>query len=857
MAKIYTGINNYNEYYTNHYFVSIFEENASSRISEWRDSARVSGSIKTPWSQLKENAKSYYSAHEKYLRTRSNNSILYIIKEMADKYLESLGYERTETFVDITSNGVKIPVYQEIKTSNGNPLLWVILSQNKEDDEDVLYGNVFDGNIDEENSDTYINEDFNCEDLVTKAFFENDNPPRWIIVIGMNGISLIDRNKWNEKRYLSFDLKEIFSRREESCLQAMAVLLHKNSLCPVEGTCLLDELNENSHKHASGISKDLKYALRECIELLGNEVIYYYKDDENVMIEASELTIQCLRYMYRMLFVLFIEARPELGYAPMKDISYVTGYSLEMLRDVVDNINEDSDVVDDGYYLGESVNKLFNIIYFGYPSNQEKLIEAERMESIHDAFVIEPLKAHIFDPELTKLITNAKIRNSVMLKIIRLMSISRNSKNGRGRISYSNLGINQLGAVYEALLSYRGFIAEHTLYEVKRAGDSFDELDVGYFVPESELCNYTEDERVRYESGISKGKPRKYEKGTFIYRLAGREREKSASYYTPEVLTKCLVKYALKELLEGKTADEILNLKICEPAMGSAAFLNEVINQLSESYINKKQEELGELIPYEERYDELQKVKMYIADRNIYGVDLNSTAVELAEVSLWLNTICKGGFVPWFGTQIVNGNSLIGARRQVYNTDQLAATTTNLQWYKYAPDRLKPGTIRNTKETKKNKKQIYHFLTGDPGMCSYNDKIIKELEKENIKLMKEWNKEFIKPYKPDEIESLLRISEVIDNLWKKQVELRKEIDLKTADNLSIYGHKDDVEDSHTTIRQKDTIYKKLYKSEEMENAGPYARLKFAMDYWCSLWFWPIDKAELLPSRSEYIYMICL
>ena len=65
-----------------------------------------------------------------------------------------------------------------------------------------------------------------------------------------------------------------------------------------------------------------------------------------------------------------------------------------------------------------------------------------------------------------------------------------------------------------------------------------------------------------------------YEKGTFIYRLAGREREKSASYYTPEVLTKCLVKYALKELLEGKTADEILKLTICEPAMGSAAFLN-------------------------------------------------------------------------------------------------------------------------------------------------------------------------------------------------------------------------------------------------------------------------------------------
>lgn len=862
MAKIYTGINNYNEYYTNHYFSSIFEENAAAQISEWRDSARASDNVKTPWSMLKEDAKSYYAMHEKYLRTRSNNSILLIIKEMADKYLNSLGYGYAEPFIETIDNDIKVPVYKEIKTTNGNPLLWILLSQNKEDDEDVLYGNVVDGNIEEETIESYVNIEFNCEDLVTKSLFANDNPPRWIIVIGINGISLIDRNKWNEKRYLGFDLKEIFSRREESCLQAMSILLHKDSLCPDEGSSLLDELNENSNRHAAGISQDLKYALRECIELLGNEVLYYFKNNEkrdleNNPIDASELTMQCLRYMYRMLFVLFIEARPELGYAPMKDITYVTGYSLETLRDIVDEINEDTEEVDNGYFLGDSINKLFNIIYYGYPSNQEELINAEKMESIHDAFVVEPLKAHIFDPELTSMISNIKLRNSVMIKIIRSMSISRGNRTGRGRISYSNLGINQLGSVYEALLSYRGFIAEHTLYEVKRAGDSFDELEVGYFIPESELDNYTEEERVRYEHGINRGKPRKYEKGTFIYRLAGREREKSASYYTPEVLTKCLVKYALKELLQNKSADDILSLTICEPAMGSAAFLNEAINQLAEAYINKKQEELGKLIPYEERYDQIQKVKMYIADRNIYGVDLNPTAVELAEVSLWLNTICKGGYVPWFGTQIVNGNSLIGARRQVYNTEQLSATNKNLQWYNFAPERLNPGTIRSTKENKKQKKQIYHFLTGDPGMCAYNDKVIKELENDNINYMKNWNKQFIMPYNPDEIESLLRISSIIDNLWAKQIEVRKEIEEKTADKLSIYGHDDEIESSHTTIRQKDMIYRKLYKSEKMENAGPYARLKLAMDYWCALWFWPIDKAELLPSRSEYIYDMSL
>lgn len=54
---------------------------------------------------------------------------------------------------------------------------------------------------------------------------------------------------------------------------------------------------------------------------------------------------------------------------------------------------------------------------------------------------------------------------------------------------------------------------------------------------------------------------------------------------------------------------------------------------------------------------------MFIADNNVFGVDLNPVAVELAEVSLWLNAIFKGSHVPWFGMQLRNGNSLVGARR--------------------------------------------------------------------------------------------------------------------------------------------------------------------------------------------------
>jgi hypothetical protein len=112
----------------------------------------------------------------------------------------------------------------------------------------------------------------------------------------------------------------------------------------------------------------------------------------------------------------------------------------------------------------------------------------------------------------------------------------------------------------------------------------------------------------------------------------------------------------------------------CEPAMGGAAFLNEAINQLAEKYLEPKQAEMGRRIPHEDYPRELQKVRRYLADRNAFGVDLNPEAVELSEVSLWLNAIYgeneaedgtpRQARVPWFGYQLFADNSRIGASRE-------------------------------------------------------------------------------------------------------------------------------------------------------------------------------------------------
>ena len=704
--------------------------------------------------------------------------------------------------------------------------------------------------------------------------------------MGLHQIALIDRRKWNDKKCMLFDLDEIFSRHQDHVYTAMAVLLRRDSLCPNKGDSLLDAFDDTSAKNAVEVSDNLRSALRECVEILGNEVIHDWTCNKGRSIDeidAGDLTVQALRYMYRLLFLLFIEAKPSLGYAPMKSDIYRTGYSLDSLRDIAEQMRGRMDEAGDSTYLADTLRRLDDLVFNGYPKADEDFKGLTGEEAINAVFMVPPLKAHIFDPERTVLIEHAALRDSVMLRIIDLMSVTKTGKGvkRRQRISYAALGISQMGAVYEALLSYRGFIAKEKLYEVKRAKDSYDPLKVGYFVPERELDNYSEDERVRYpDKSPHAGELRTYEPGTFIYRLAGRERETSASFYTPDSLAQCLVKYALKEIEPRiHQATDILSLKICEPAMGSATFLNETINQLATMYLNRREKERvaeeGQraAIPAERRQAELQKVKMYIADHNIYGIDLNPVAVELGEVSLWLNTICEGSFVPWFGTQLQCGNSLIGGRRVGYLESDLASTTKNRHWYEVEPKHI------GFNQSSSSVKRVYQFLTGDPDMCKYDDKIVKSIESEHLETIKAWKKNFAKkPYSQTEIGLMRSLSKTIDELWRGQIKARQQLEKATQDDLIIYGfdanaskktakalenqqkhgqgslgiENEYFRGNNLTIREKDEMLRIAYHSEKAENASEYARLKLAMDYWCSLWFWPIDQANLLPTRSQYL-----
>jgi hypothetical protein len=901
MAIDLTGISNQNEFYTQHYLSAIFEQDLKERLQAWATAAD-GGEQKAPYDRLAGLRRDYFALQERLQKKHTKAERLEWQRPFLQELLGVLGYAWRESLKE-TEDG-QIPVVGEVCRTDGAPWLWMIATtgEAQEASDPLSNGFIAEQYIDDlDPKQRLLNDDL--ESLITRQIFTVAEPPRWLLVFNLDALILIDRSKWSEKRLLRFDLKEILERRESSTLKAMAALLHREHVCPDSGTSLLDTLDENSHKHAFAVSEDLKYAAREAVELIGNEAVWYLKEKRKEKVYdldanlAKQLSEESLRYLYRLLFLFYLEARPEkLGYLPMKNEAYRTGYSLDSLREL-EMTPLQTPEAQNGYFLDDSIRILFTMITEGFEPKNE--MELGFDGPLHDEFKIDRVESHLFDPARTPLLDKVRIRNAVWQQIIQLLSLTkagtgRNQR--RGRVSYAQLGIIQLGAVYEGLLSYSGFFAETDLYEVKKSGDEWNPLHQAFFVKAEELENYADDERV-YTDG-TKNRLMKHERGAFIYRLAGRAREKSASYYTPTSLTQCLVKYALKELIgekEGdthwKTADEILKLTVCEPAMGSAAFLNEAVNQLADAYLRRKQKELDQYIPHDQMESETQKIRMLLADNNVFGVDLNPVAVELAEISLWLNSIHAGNFVPWFGFQLQCGNSLIGARRQVYASDLLTKQgrkeIVNHEAHKkhengadveanhgihgthgrdedlrvFAPSREEP--FQNMKRwldgppervlpgTKRESKSVYHFLLPDPGMADYGDKVIKQMAPDEIKAMREWRKEFCKPFSDADVRLLEKLSLAVDRLWEEHTRQLRSLRADTTDTFPFFGHPE-IKKKETSLRQKDKRLKQEIFSEGIKNSSPYRRLKLAMDYGCALWFWPIQQAELLPTRDSFL-----
>lgn len=711
-------------------------------------------------------------------------------------------------------------------------------------------------------------------DVIKEALSElfllpEDERPVYVIMFAGAKVFLVHYEKWKYDSFLLFDLEELFneslvSTNRDYLALFYALLAKQNFLGDTDS--LLQSLDEDAHKAAYGVTQNLKKGVIYAVESLANEAIWYKRNTaktqetkdaiEKLMADekfAKELKDECLTMVYRMLFLFYAEAREDLEILPVKDATYQKGYSLEMLRDL-EMVPLTTDSSRNGYFISESLWKLFEYLHNGVRTG--------------NGFEMKPLDSPLFDNDEMKHLAGVQFRNVVLQQIIKHLSLSdQNKGKRRGRISYANLGINQLGSVYESLLAYSGFFAAEPLIEVKAADDP-DGKEGTFLVPLIRRDDFKEEEILKDSENPLYDK--QIPKGHFVYRLNGRDRKKSASYYTPEVLTQTTVKYTLKGIIDSlkerqkkgeDCADEILALKILEPAMGAAAFHNEVINQLADAYLELKEEEevrkgRKRIVPGNYA-DEMQKVKAFIAANNVYGVDLNPTAVELGKLSLWLNCMHKNMETPFFAHRLGTGNAVVGCWLKVYNEKQVIAEypaseknkkkpkPISKSWWDKAPSRI--GWNKRG-ELSRKQKQFYHFLLPDENMLSsFSIGLIKEeLNDAQKKAVTEWKKEFKQPLSTSECLRLEKLCKVIDTLLEEHYRQIKGIIKDTTSAYAVYGQ------ANPQMPIKGYDEKERLAESRNARSAPYYKLRMVMDYWCSLWFWDARDVVNLPTRQQWL-----
>ena len=671
------------------------------------------------------------------------------------------------------------------------------------------------------------------------AVFRTDYPPAFVVVQAGQWLLLAEAERWSEGRYLAIDLLVVAERRDDKRggeVDRVAAMLGRQALLPdADGNIWWTGVLEDSIKHTVGVSKDLREGLRLSIEIIANDVVRR-RESRGLPLDQigpQGLAKHALRFLYRILFLLYAEASPELRVLPAGAPEYSEGYGLDRLRELT--LSElVSPAAKNGTHLYESLATLFRLVDRGHTPKTTDVADDPAPGLEFNA-----LRADLFSPAATALIDEVGLNNEATQQVLEHLLLSKQSKGrkgaDRGFISYAELGINQLGAVYEGLMSYTGFFAAEDLYEVAKNGDA---EKGSWVVPVTRADHLAKSDFVTtIDEATGEKVPVVHKAGTFVFRLAGRERQQSASYYTPEVLTKFVVSQALAELLdqngEHTSAEQILQLTICEPALGSGAFAIEAVRQLGAEYLKRRQKELGEVIDADQYQVELQKVKAYLALHQVYGVDLNATAVELAEISLWLDTMVAGLQAPWFGLHLRRGNSLIGARRAVYAPSQLAKKA----WLSTPPKDVPLGEEIGD--------GVHHFLLPSQGWGAVIDTPeAKTYAPEKREELRQWRNGIRSNPSAAIKKRLAALAQRVETLWEFTLRRLTIAESEIRREITVWGL-EQRDQTHAVTREQ--IEAVLH-----DENGAYRRLRRAMDAWCALWSWPLTTDIEPPDSDQWV-----
>ena len=524
--------------------------------------------------------------------------------------------------------------------------------------------------------------------------FHTDGKINWAILTnGKQWRLFYYRAASRSGNFFEIDLEEIIKSEEVEKFLYFYLFFSKNAFIPdpVTGKTWLDDHLKGTEEYAARISTKLKDLIFDKVfEGLAEGFVHYRKNELSIENETEEnkksIFKGCLTLLYRMLFLLYAESRNLL---PIVEDAYKKVSFLKLKQDIYNDLSTFGldKLSRRSYSYWSRLESLFDIIAKGDTALNVPIYNGGLFETSKDSF----LATH-------------KMPDPFLAEAIELLTVDHEGEHRSDTISfidYSSLNVRHLGDIYEGLLEFHIQIAEEDIVAVRKEGKFL-------WLKASEVKD-----KIKIFG--------KKSKSDVYIENSKHERKATGSYYTPHYIVEYIVKNTVGPVLDEriKTVKDLMiqledtintlhkqkstagiqgyrvkmngieesifntlfDIKVLDPAMGSGHFLVHTVDFITDRIISfladypdnpviqkiaeLKKEILEEINRQGVRIDEsklteVNLIKRMVMKRCIYGVDLNDMAVELAKLSLWLDSFTLGAPLSFLDHHLKCGNSLIG-----------------------------------------------------------------------------------------------------------------------------------------------------------------------------------------------------
>jgi hypothetical protein len=517
--------------------------------------------------------------------------------------------------------------------------------------------------------------------------------PAGILFFG-TGVRLVYAPKGESSGHVTFPFGPMVEVSGRPILAALLLLLGRDRMFTLGRAQRLPALLEKSRKYQNQVSTELaEQVLAGLHALLRGFQEAHAQSGERLLQEwltsaerREDVYGGLLTVMLRLIFLLYAEDRGLLG----NDAAWRDGYSVlglfERLRSDADRF---PDTMEQRFGAWPQLLATFRLVFDGCR---------------HGKLQLPPRNGYLFHPDgnegacyqflegrpcgearqVGEVVHPPRVSDKVVWEVLRNLMVLDGE-----RISYRTLNVEQIGSVYETMMGFRfertvgpslaikpakphgapavvnlrELLAEKPAARAKWLKDHADCPLTGAAEQALKAANAPEEVALALGKKVSKLTPSVLPAGSFVLQPSD-ARRKSGSHYTPPQLTRPIVATTLRPVLEQlgdkPTAEQVLELKVCDPAMGSGAFLVEVCRQLGARVVKAWIDHPASkpAIPPDE--DELLYAKRLVAQRCLYGVDKNPFAVALAKLSLWLETFAREHAFTFVDHALRCGDALVG-----------------------------------------------------------------------------------------------------------------------------------------------------------------------------------------------------